>query len=372
MMRARSSTFSSDAGGNSPGKEIAMIRCFPVAAVAAVILVILFEVVFVWNNRYHFWDANYILLDQKKQAMTDKRPADDIAILGSSRFYHVDPEPISELFGGAQVMNYAWGYCGVEAYEGMLRGFINAGRVPKVILVDGAPEVFAYRHDTLTISENPGLRVGFSVTVPPVAALRTEAGHKAWNTTWEILSQYMTPTSTLYRDQIKAEFSTLAKGHLPSLPPQYDRLVTTWRKQGWFYFVKPDQVVDPAEFEMLEKNTGPYVLRQNSDITYSYQRFVRLAREHGVQVVMLPVPNNEYAFEKFDREGVYRQYDQWLSKLEKKYDNFHAPGPRWFYWPGALGDALHVNAKGAARHMDLILKLLDELDLSGLHKSGSV
>lgn len=371
-MRAHSSISNSEAAAMPQTDADRMRRRFPLAAIAAVLLIILFEVMFVWHNRYHFWDANYVLLDQKKQAMTGDRPPDDVVILGSSRFYHVNPEPISELFHGAQVMNYAWGYCGVEAYEGMLRGLIDAGRVPSLILVDGAPEVFAYRPDTLTISQNPGLRVGFSVTVPPMAALRTEAGQKAWNTTWEIFTQYMTPPSTLYRDQIKTQFPTLLKGHLPPLPPQYDRLVTTWKKQGWFYFVKPNQVVDPAEFKMLEENTGPYVLRSNADIIYSYGRFIRLAKEHNVQVVILPVPNNEYAFEKFTDEGVYQQYDTWLNKLEAKYPNFHAPGPRWFYWPGALGDALHVNAKGAARHMQLILKQLDELDLPGVQNQTAL
>src|SRR5688572_28683567 len=101
--------------GQAPQRPASHLRSIPIAAVLALLLILLFEAGFIWQYRYHFWDANYILLEKKRQAMNAPLPPDDLAILGSSRFYHVQPEPLARLLGpGSRVTNYAWGHCGVE------------------------------------------------------------------------------------------------------------------------------------------------------------------------------------------------------------------------------------------------------------------
>jgi len=145
------------------------------------------------------------------------------------------------------------------------------------------------------------------------------------------------------------------------LPPEYGAIVSAWEEQGWFYFGDPGHASEEAEFEALEKATGPYKLRKNSRISRRYERFVRLANEHGIQVIMLPLPNNGLVFDKFRQFGIYARYDKWLNDLERRYANFHAPKPRWLCWPGLLTDGLHVNAVGAHKHMELVSDILSSV-----------
>src|SRR5687768_2559704 len=115
-------------------------RRYPIAAVTTLVLICVLEIL-VYTSREFYWDANYLLLEKKRDALTGAVPADDVAIFGSSRFYHVRPQAIKEVVGlDKRVTNYSWGWCGVEAYEAMLRGLINAGRLPKVIVTDSYPE----------------------------------------------------------------------------------------------------------------------------------------------------------------------------------------------------------------------------------------
>jgi len=75
---------------------------------------------------------------------------------------------------------------------------------------------------------------------------------------------------------------------------------------------------------------------------------------------MLPISSNPLMFEKFEKEGIYAQYDLWLHKLEQKYDNFTAPPPRWFTWPDMMGDPLHLTMDGVNRHMEMVVELIDK------------
>lgn len=333
-------------------------RALPLAAAVACALVVAFEAG-VWKSRHFLWDANYILLETKRAAMAAPAPADDVAVLGSSRFYHVRPDAISAALGGARVTNYAWGYCGVEAYEAILRGLIQAGRTPKTVLVDGVPEIFAYKRELLSATKSEGLRTGLAVTAPASAAITTALAAHEYATGWQFLARKLTPPSTLNRQALATATKNFLKtGKKPALPPGYDRLVETWQRQGWFYFTDSAQIGSPADFNANAHVTGPWELRKSPGATAAYERFIALAARHNVQVILAPVPNNELAFNAFDRLGVYHRYDAWLTDLERRYPNFRAPAPRWYCWPGLLGDALHVNAAGAEKHMAQITQML--------------
>lgn len=344
------------------------LRKFPLAALGALAIIIALEMG-VWHYRYRIWEANYILLEQKREVLTGGSEPDDIAILGSSRFYHLRPEAIGDLFGpGTKVTNYSWSWSCLETYEVMLRGLIAAGRTPDIVVVDGIPEIFGYSERYLTAA-HPEAPRWFYHTVPLMAGLRTEIGQKQWKVAWDLLVHFYTPPSSLYRDAVFQGLKTLLSSrHLPPFPV-YNNPVGDWQRQGWFLFAPAEHVAGAEEFKALEKDTGPYIFREHEHIRYIYQRFVKLAQENDVEVIMLPVPNNPLVYDAFNRGGIYTEYDKWLDYLERKYINFSAPAPRYFTWPNMLGDAGHVNAAGAERHMELVIDLLStefkRLELSG-------
>ncbi len=332
----------------------------PVAALTAAASIFLFETSFVWQYRHHFWDANYILLEKKRERLTQAQKPDDIAILGSSRFYHLQPGAIADLVGnGARVSNYSWAYCGVEAYESMLRGLLTAGRAPRTILVDGCPEICSFPSRLLTARDSEEYRTRLAVTVPFRAGIQTAVGQNAWNVAWDLFAYHVTPPSTVYREKVKAGLTTLLKTReLPPLPPNYENFVGNWLEQGWFYFALPERVAGPEDFQMLENATGPPLLRDNASVAASYERFVQLADANNINIIMLAVPTNPRMYQGFQEQRVFEKYDGWLTDLERMHSNFVAPGPRWMVWPGLLGDAGHVNAAGAKKHMDFVLELL--------------
>src|SRR5690606_16101436 len=114
MTHVRSSTSSSELNDQQPPASPRRYG-FPLAAVMAVVALMMIEVGLVWKNRYFWWDANYILLEKKREMLTDGGAPDDVAIFGSSRFYHVRPQMVKSIIGeDKKVTNYSWGWCGVE------------------------------------------------------------------------------------------------------------------------------------------------------------------------------------------------------------------------------------------------------------------
>lgn len=353
MIRGRSSTSSSDA------RRVTGLRAAPWAALLALVVIVLFEYGFVWKNRHQIWDANYTLLEKKRRLLTGDTPPDSIAVLGTSRFYHLNPQAIAGLLPpGALVHNYAWGWAKLETYEAMLRGMVAAGRAPKAVVVDGLPELFAYNPDTL---EGTGIE-RYAETTPFTSALSTALRVHDWPTAWQLVSYHLTPPSTRYGDRVVRALRHLRARHtLPPLPEDYDKLVTTWQKQGWFQFAPPQHVASMADFRDLQIATGPWVVRENEKYTRIYEHFVAYAASQGIRVIMLPVANNPLAYDVFQSVGILARYDRWLADLQHKYPNFSAARPHAFTWgQEVMGDAGHLNAAGVARHMPMALEQLRE------------
>lgn len=335
----------------------------PLAAAGAVVLIGLFELGFVWSNRHRLWDANYTLLEKKRDALSAPTEADTIAVFGTSRLYHVDPKRLQAFLPpGSRVTNYSWSWCGIEAYEAMLRGLINAGRIPKILLVEAQPELFGYTYQRLSVTGPDYFAQRYAETAPFGAALRTTIGLKEWQQAWNLLTYNLSPPSLLYQDRVKPALAHLLRqGALPDRPANYDFLVTRWETDGCFNYVNPpDKVADPAEFAALETETGPWTLRQHPALQHALSRMLKLAQKHDIRIIMIPVPNNDLAYQKFEANGVFATYDKWLDSLQQKFPNFSAPGPRYCAWPGMLGDAGHLNAAGTERHMNLVTEILRE------------
>lgn len=339
---------------------------FPIAALAALALVIAFEAG-VWKYRYRLWDGHQVLSEKKRKVLLAAAEPDTIAIFGVSRFYHLRPDEIANTLGtDIQVTNYSWRWCGIEAYEAMLRGLIQARRVPKLILVDGIPEILGYKPYLVNARDNEIFQIGLAQTAPRLALLRTIVGLKEWKWFWNTITYTATPPSTLYRESVSSGLHRLIReGTLPPLPENYETVVETWEQKGWLVFAAGKRGTD-KEYRQLEQLTGPYKLYDNLLTLRAYERFLRLAERHGTRVILLPVPSNPLIYDAYKREGVFDAYDQWLNTLEKKHTNFQAPAPRWLNWPEAMGDAGHVHEEGAERHMRLILEMLNELDIKEL------
>lgn len=364
MTHARSSTSSSKLNDQQP-QDPARKYGFPLAAVMAVVALLVIEGGLVWKNRHYWWDANYILLEKKRDMLTSGGAPDDVAIFGSSRFYHVRPQIVKSIIGeDKKVTNYSWGWCGVETYEAMLRGLIQNDRKPRVLILDGYPEIYGYPGHLMSITSHDVSRVGFLQTTPKMAALRTVAGLKEWKTLWGCLTHYATPPTAANRAGLIAAGKKWLAGEGLALPRDYDLMVTSWEEQGWFLFTPPDRVAGTEEFLELEKHTGPYKEYDNGAIEHAYERVIRLAQKNDIRVILLPAPNNTYVYEKFTKHGVYLKYDRMLHKLEADYPNFTAPPPRWFAWPGTLGDSNHVNAAGAEKHLQVLTDLLREQNIA--------
>jgi len=344
---------------DSPVREAVRPHKFPVAAVIAICLVLAFEIGYVHHYRYRFRDSTYSLAELKRNLMTSSAKPDDVAIFGNSRFYHVDPARLKEVFGkDARITNYAWARCGVETYEAMLQGLIAAHRPPKVLLVDGNPEFFGYREELLTISGDPANQSRYSQTAPFFSALRVELAQHLYGPAWQTIEDFLTPPSIFYGERVRKGVKRLLEDRRSPKPRQnFGPIVGEWQHQGWLQFA-PERIADEQEFYEREKLYGPYKLYDNRHVQQSYERFLALAQKHDIVVIMLQVPVNRLVFDSYESTGVFDAYGKWLDGLEKQFPVFKAPPPRRQYWPGALGDAGHLNRAGIRQHMDYMVATL--------------
>lgn len=364
MMRGRLSISSSDEMPRPQSRRRA--AAWPWAALLAVVLVAAFEMGFVYQFRYRFWDSTYSLAEIKRRLLTSGAPADDVAILGNSRFYHVDPERLKEVFGpDARITNYAWAWCGMDIYEPMLRGMINAGRTPRIVIVDANAEMFGYRPELLSLAGDPSNQSRYNQTAPLLPGLRTELAQQLWGPAWHTFSSYLTPPSVVYGERVGKGLERLLKQRkLPKPRKDFTTYVEQWQQHGWFQFAA-ERVSDWDEYRHVETINGPYTLFDNPQARQAYERFLRLAQAHNVRVILLPVPHNTLQYEAYLRNGVYAAFDQWLNAMQEKYPVFSAPAPRWQDWPGMLGDAGHLNSAGIQRHMDLMVEMLKQVQEDG-------
>lgn len=372
MTQEPSSTSSSDIapiGGQAQridpaqaGRPIQYSYGWPRAAALAVALVVTFEAGFVYKFRYRFWDSTYSLAEIKRNLLTSDIPADDIAILGNSRFYHIDPHRLKAVFGdNLRITNYAWAWCGTEVYEPMLRAMIHSGRKPKVVIVDANPELFGYKEYLLSTAGDPSNQSRYRQTAPFWPGLRFQLVRGLWGPAWDTLSARITPPSVNYGERVANGVERAIKDQkLPKPRQDFGQMVEHWRQHGWLQFA-PERVSEWAEYEHLETLNGPYIVNKNPHVLESYERFLALAQEHGVEVILLPIPHNELQYAAYERNGVFAAYDKWLNEMQAKYPVFRAPAPRWQTWPGMLADAGHLNKAGIQRHMELIVTMLNEL-----------
>ncbi len=338
----------------------------PLACLLAIVLVLVFEIGFVYQFRYRFWDSTYSLAEIKRKLLVSDAPADDVAIFGNSRFYHLDPDNLKAVFGeDARITNYAWAWCGMEIYEPMLRGLIDSGRKPTLLIVDANAEMFGYDESLLTTAGDPSNQFRYRQTAPFWQGLRFQLAQEQWGPAWDTFSSKMVPPSVLYGERVPRELRRFLKDQkLPKPRQDFDRMVGHWQEHGWFQYA-PERISEWAEYVHAESTNGPYKLMENGKYLAVYEKFLSLAQRHGVTVVMLPVPHNELQYDAYIENGVYAAYDAWLNEMQAKYPVFHAPAPRWQKWGGMLADAGHLNQAGIERHWELSNEMLNGLKAEG-------
>ena len=333
---------------------------WPLAAVIAIILIAAFEYGFIWKNRHRLWHTNYSLLDVKRTALRTG-PADDADILGMSRFYHIDPAAVAKALGVKRVSNYSWASCGMETYQVMLQALIDSGRKPRTLIVDGFPEMFSYRPELLSASGDEMNRLRYRETVALWPAIKTACSQRDYLAVHRLLEYNLMPPSMRYADRVKRGLKSLkGKKSLPDLPDDYPRMVEQWQASGWFVFPPPGRAASDQDFIDLERETHCATLKENRTAQETFERFLALAGQENISVIMLPVPNTDRAYAQNQANGVFAAHDAWLNSLETRFPHFSAPQPRHMQLPGMFGDATHVNAAGAQAHMDLLLPMLEK------------
>ncbi len=332
----------------------------PLAAILAIVTIVCLESMLV-RLRHYYYDAYTIMLDDKRQLL--KSAPADVLIFGNSRGHHVDPEQVSQaLPGQPEVKNVTWAWCGVEIYYAELKARIATGNIPATVIVDGFPEMFTYPETSLSVVNNPHFLSGYAQIAPPVAGVYTLLRQHLPAEAWEAFTIYATPPSARYRRFLLPNAKKFLKdGDWPYPPLHYDDIVRKIRQDGWFLCVPPEQVAPESVFLDLQKTLSPLVLRKNERIVKAYERFISLADEHNIKIIMVGMPANPVFHKVFSDNGAYGAYDEWLDKMQQRYDTFAAPAPRYYSEEGILGDPWHVNQKGAQIHMQILTETLENL-----------
>jgi len=362
----------------------AVIRTFPWAAALAVVIIFAVELAWVQPRWTSWTEPLNEVIHTKKQHLLSPEPVDSLAIFGDSRMFHIEPKRVLRaLHMSGHADNFAWAWCGYEAYDAMLRGLIaHKDAPPKVIIVSSHPEMPAYVPLWTTMGGNADMRERLFQAAPIFSQIDTLVRLHEYHNAWQQFERTLMPPSFVYAPSIRTYLKDkLHRRPYDTLPAERERIVSNYRESGAFMYhaggeVKPQELID------FEKTAGPFKVHKNSLARLAFGQFLATAEAHQVEVIMVPLPVPAPIYDIYSTRGILSDYAAQVSKWKQQYSTFHPLGSVALRYPAEdFLDPGHVNEKGREKHEAKVEKVLSdfatgqtsagESDLAGADQKSS-
>jgi hypothetical protein len=123
-----------------------------------------------------------------------------------------------------------------------------------------------------------------------------------------------------------------------------------------------DEHQDPAiMLKVLEDVFGRFENREDEALTATFERFLLLAEERGIPVLIIPTPCPQYMQEFYTARGVMPFYERTLARWDADYEFVKVAEPRLWVQPNDLfGDPGHVNTPGAELYNEFLSQWMRE------------
>lgn len=329
---ARSSTTSSSEGR-------------PIAGLIALALCVAAEIVFACTP----WFLNGIetVVEVKRGWLRDG-VADDVVLMGDSRFFSIPTEAVSEaLGGGLRVTNMAWPAMGVEAPCLVLESLLAHKPPPRLIIIGFGPDMIGIDEhrisiDTWEVNRERAFTVIPAATLVPFLWERGQI-----SMIWMLVEHRLMPPSVHHRAVILSRLHTwLWDWDRDPLEPMDHRFIDGIFRQDRIQMRTTEQMGDDVALT-LEEYLGPVRAYPNEHARAMAERFARRASEANISVLVVEPPVPEAVRQIYDERGVSASFEQMLRSFEARWPSFHLSEPVVNSLPNELfGDPGHVNAAG--------------------------
>jgi hypothetical protein len=340
------------------------LRAFPWAAAFAVAIIFSIEIICIQPRWASWTEPLNQVIHMKKQRLMSPGLVDKVAILGDSRMFHVEPARVMKaLHLDGRADNYAWAWCGYEAYDAVLRGLISyKDSPPKAVIVSSHPEMPAYVPQWTTVGGNADMRERLFQAAPVLSQIETLVLLHEYANGWQQFERTLMPPSFVYAPSIRTWLKDRIH-HRPydTLPVERQRIVSKYEADGAFMYHASGEV-KPAELQEFEKTAGPFKVHKNTLARNAFSQFLATAQAHNVQVIMIALPVPQPIFDIYSQRGILADYAAQVKQWEKKYPIFHPVGNVALRYP--IEDFLdpgHVNEKGREKHEKTIDEALESL-----------
>jgi hypothetical protein len=318
-----------------------MVRKLPSACVLCLLFLLLSEGFVRYHWSQYLPTADYVLLHKKKHWEDVRNPDYDGIILGDSLSHGLDPRVIGGIIAretgqAFSLYNYSFPHADVRSYYLVLRKYLSLGKRPRVIFFESMPLAM---HGAWKMTRNPkGLpdecHRFFSLFSPwdYAAVVPARFLFQTWKMALERASFLLTYRAYIC-DYLRYRVLTRHPRMMEraELDTQGRALMNVERK------VAPEEIRNWFNYQMEFSADG--------DTLGWYQRFFALAREYDIRIMIFNTPFIDEVFQKREKNGFHRQYQQVMTALVQGFDNVTILQPvcesfdqRYFLDPSHMND----------------------------------
>lgn len=323
----------------------------PWAALVAAAIVVAAEAAMLLASPGHL-GAFFVALHEKRALATDRSHTDDVIILGDSCHIHYDPATVGGALGGLRATNYAWPYCGVEAYDLFLDAYLSHHEPPRAIVTGLMPHnngMGAHKsllgHDRLLMNRVYGL-----VPATTLAPRLVEARY------WDVLGDYARYLASPPTLRYRASLREYGIDYLLLRTPQaVDARRNERRRKQQFAatgaMTVHEEPFPPGGYDIdlrtMIEDYGPWDDDFDPRVEQWLRRYLDRAARHGIPVIVLNNPVAETFHRYLDGQGVLARHEEFLAHLQADYPNLIVVHDMPAYYDDQLfGDLIHVNLRG--------------------------
>lgn len=317
---------------------------FPTGFLIAILLLVGAEVLARAHSSLFIPLADQLMLYKKDHMMQPQKPYANAVIIGDSRGMGLDARLISgqlskELQRPFQVYNYTVPGFGVQGYFLFLEKYLKYNRKPETIFLCTRPLM-------LTGDDFLGKKANYSHKHRFFAFFSMEEYRKVVSPGffWTSLPLALRERSILitYRASIKAVLVRVLLGQYK--PPKADQEALIESMNGGYPLEGVRLVGDKDIQQSLAGQEG---FKLDQDALYWYEKFLQLAQNNGVPVVVFNLPFIVDVFAKGQRDGSNDRYRALMRAIKKHYAHLRLVEPllesydRKYY-----ADVDHLNVAG--------------------------
>ncbi|MFH1768938.1 MAG: DUF1574 family protein [Candidatus Omnitrophota bacterium] len=321
---------------------ISSFKKMPKALLIAILFLFATEIVCRQNIRYIVNIGDYVLIYKRKHLTVKDKPYCDAIIIGDSRAMGINAKYVSTFVSQGlrrnfRIYNYSTPGFGVQGYYLLLKKYLKDNKKPKYLFFATRPVLLMGDADVEKKS-NLGHRHRFFLFFSMADYIQSLSPVFFLKTLCLELERYSYLVT--YRREIKNLFLQYVDEF--KIKPKVSRDLIEERWGGYPYSLGRKAIPEGQSIDGFDYQQDFYV---DPNALCWYEKFLELAGENQIKVVIFNLPIIEEFYDKHEKDGSNKKYKETIVNIADKYNHTVVLAPvleplqrKYFSDPGHLSE----------------------------------